>query len=211
MDELTKKLMEERQAANERYHEVRLVLKERIYYIVIFVVSLISLGIVPFLQSTIDGSVNMPTTPWGWVMYMAPKILTSAINVVIYIAFMRQAKVNVKDEKSFVEANALMSKTGRSSNRKRLPRNPAKWKSGQYASKILSLTVSTFFGMLTIGSMILNFDWTTFIASATAVIMGVVFGFMQMFDAMDYWTTEYLDYAKMAYKKAEEKNNGNHD
>ncbi len=211
MDDITKRLMEERQAANERYREVRIALKERIYYIVIFIVSLISLGIVPFLQSTIDGSVAIPTTPWGWVMYLAPKILTSAINVIIYISFMRQAKVNIRDDKGYIEANELLAKNGRSSNRRRLPRNPAKWKSGQYANKIMWLTLSTFAGMLTIGSMILNFDWVTFIASATAVMMGVVFGVMQMFDAMDYWTVEYLDYAKMASKKAEEERHGDND
>ena len=50
---------------------------------------------------------------------------------------------------------------------------------------------------------ILAFDLAVFLAYFLTVCMGLVFGFIQMKKAEDYWTDEFFEYAIMVQKQAE--------
>ena len=192
MDEIDAKLLEEARRQREAVSEFKQRAKMHIYYILIFVLSMVAMFILPFFQSTISGEFIFPDTWWGWVMFITPKVLTSILNIMIFYSFMQQAKLNVRGEEHFVKANEILGKIKSSTY---VPQSPTKWQRAQYTKKGATLFLTTAVTLFTIGEMILTFNWTTFISHIVTIISGIVFGFMQMMTAEDYWTGEYYDYA----------------
>ena len=73
-----------------------------IYYILVFVVSVISLLFLPFLGSSVGLELSLPQTSADWIVYIASRIIVSTINVLIFHCFMMQGKLNVKDDPRYL-------------------------------------------------------------------------------------------------------------
>ena len=124
------------------------------------------------------------------------------MNVLIFYCFMEQAKVNVKDDPHFKEANEILQKIF---DKKYLPRSPKAWNTQQYSTKAVSIFITTLMSAFVFTNAILTYDWVTFLTYIFTLIFGLVFGVLQMKSAEKYWTNEYWQYAIM--RKAEiEKN-----
>ena len=62
--------------------------------------------------------------------------------------------------------------------------------------------VSSILSAIVLAEAILVFNLAVFLSYCFTVIMGVVMGYLQMRQAEDYWTSEYLAYAKDSAEKA---------
>ena len=75
----------------------RMKAKQNIYYIIIAIISFISVAFLPMVGSTIGLEWNLPDTTVGWIVWAVTRLVISIINVLLFYSFMEQAKLNVKD------------------------------------------------------------------------------------------------------------------
>lgn len=177
-------------------------LKKYLYYGLVGVISFIILVFLPMLGSETDIGFKFPNTTSGWFIYICSKLLVSVMNVLIFYCFMEQAKVNIRDDPHYKEANEILQKI---LDKKYLPRSPKVWNTQQYSTKAVSIFITTLMSAFVFTNAILTYDWVTFLTYIFTLIFGLVFGVLQMKSAEKYWTNEYWQYALM--RKAEiEKN-----
>ena len=177
-----------------RYEQV----KQWIYYFLIGIVSLISLIFLPMVGSTIGLGWNIPDTTVGWIVWVAVKVIIAVINVLIFYSFMQQAKVNVRDNPAYKEANEILNRVKQ---KEFIPRSPRKYNTQQYGRKGTTIFITSALATVAISQAILTFDWMAMLTYLFTIIMGVVFGILQMKSSEEYWTVEYPRYAKMELEK----------
>ena len=163
------------------------------YYIVIFVLSLLALTFLPLLGSSVGMELNIPTTVAGWIVYVVTKLIICVLNMMIFDAFIKQAKINIKDNKNFKEANEILE-----NNKPKgyVPRSPKVFLGHLYRRKGTKVFTSSALAVVSLGQAIFTFDFASFISYLLTIIMGCVFGFLTMKNNEVYWTSEYLDYAR---------------
>ena len=165
-------------------------------YWTIGALSAILMFVVPFCGSVAGLGLNLPNTVAGWLVWTTVKILACVLNVMIFDRFVKQAKVNVKNESKFIEAceilNALEPETK--------PLSPKEYFSKLYRHKGGTLLVTTLLSVICVTQAILTFDYVTFIGHILAVIIAVVFGLNTMTDTEDYYLGDFWRYAKMVQK-----------
>lgn len=169
-------------------------IKQYLYYGLVGVISFIILVFLPMLGSKTDIGFTFPNTTSGWLIYILSKVIVSIMNVLIFYCFMEQARVNVKDDEKFKEANKILEKVF---DRKFLPRSPKAWNTQQYSTKAVSIFISTLMSAFVFTNAILTYDWVTALTYIFTLIFGLIFGILQMKSAEKYWTNEYWLYAKM--------------
>ena len=170
------------------------------YYIIIGIVSMIALVFLPMVGSTVGMGFNLPNTAVGWIVWVTTKVIISVLNILIFYCFMEQAKVNVKDNPNYKEANELLQK--HQDRKEKLPRSPKKWTASQYGKKGAAIFFSTILASIALTQAILTFDWITMLTYLFTIIMGLIFGFIQMKSAEFYWTEEYYAYALRVEREA---------
>ena len=179
-------------------------LKERarqyLYYIIIAVISFISVVFLPMVGSTIGLDWNLPNTATGWVVWAASRIIVATINVLIFYSFMEQAKLNVKDNAHYKEANEILFRVKK---KEREPLSPTKWQARQYGKKGTTIFLSSAMSVVALGQAILSYDWISMLSMLFTIAMGLIFGIMQMKKAEAYWTGEYYAYALKQLKNEE--------
>lgn len=74
------------------------------YYIVIAILSLLALTFLPLLGTTVGLELNIPTTTAGWIVYVVTKLIVCVLNMMIFHSFVKQAKINVRNNKNYKEA-----------------------------------------------------------------------------------------------------------
>ena len=173
-------------------------LKQWLYYLLIGVISFISLVFLPMVGSTADMDWNLPTTSSGWVVWIITKLIVSILNVLLFHCFMEQAKLNIKDNERYKEAfNKLYKVAGKIYR----PRSPKEWNKRQYLTKAVTIFVFTALSTIALTQAILTFDYMSLLSYLFTIILGVVFGVIQMKKAELYWTTEFCDFADDFYEK----------
>lgn len=170
------------------------------YYIIIGIVSLIALVFLPMVGSTVGLGFNVPNTIVGWIVWVATKLIVATLNVLMFYCFMEQAKVNVKDNPKFLQASSLLEKT--KDKRSRDPRSPSAWTRVQYGKKGTTIFVTTMLATIALTQAILTFDYVTMLTYLFTIVMGLIFGVIQMKSAEVYWTDEYYRYALMVEKES---------
>ena len=165
------------------------------YYIVIAVLSVLTLCVFPFLGSSISASIQFPTTKSGWVIWGVKNGSICLINMIIFHSFVKQGKLNIKDNPVYLQALAILSSIKPKKTDKKAP-SPAKYHASVYTKKGLSLVVASFLSLLVFGEAILRLDYVALISYAITLIIGIVFGILQMKDEEYYWTSTFLTYAK---------------
>ena len=165
------------------------------YYIVIAVLSILTLCVFPFLGSSISASIQFPTTKSGWVIWGVKNGSICLINMIIFHSFVKQGKLNIKDNPVYLQALAILSSIKPNKTDKKAP-SPAKYHASVYTKKGLSLVVASFLSLLVFGEAILRLDYVALISYAITLIIGIVFGILQMKDEEYYWTSTFLTYAK---------------
>lgn len=167
-------------------------IKQWTYYIIIGVISFIALVFLPMLGTTIGLEWNIPNSTAGWVVWVGTKLIISAINILIFHSFMQQAKINIRDNENYKKARDILV---HQKVKNVIPRSPAKWNTKQYLTKGVSIFLITGLSTIALTQAILTFDWVSMLTYLFTIIMGLIFGVLQMKNAEEYWTDEYYRYA----------------
>ena len=85
-------------------------IKQGMYYVIIAIISFITLTFIPMIGSTLGVGWNLPTTSVGWIIWVVTKLIVATINVLIFHCFMQQAKLNVKDNENYKQAKDILFK-----------------------------------------------------------------------------------------------------
>ena len=177
--------------------------KQNIYYIIIAIISFITVAFLPMVGSTVGLQWNLPNTTVGWIVWAVTRLVISIINVLLFYSFMEQAKLNVKDNERYKEANEILLK---SKKKEHEPKSPSKWQAEQYGKKATKIFLGSAMSVVAFGQAILSYDWVSMLSYIFTLAMGLIFGIMQMKKAETYWTTEYYAYAlKKQESELEEK------
>ena len=175
-------------------NEAREKAKQNMYYILIGIISFISVAFLPMVGSTVGLGWKLPDTPTGWVVWAISRLIIATINVLIFYSFMEQAKLNVAKDPHYIEATEILLKAKKADH---TPRSPRKWQALQYGKRGTKIFISSAMSVVALGQAILSFDWVSMLAYIFTIAMGVVFGVLQMKKAEAYWTDEFYRYALM--------------
>lgn len=178
--------------------------KQYLNYIIIGIVSLIALVFLPMLGSTVGLGWNIPNTTVGWIVWVAVKLIVATLNVLIFYCFMQQAKVNVKDNENYKRARDILINQ---KEKEVLPKSPNKWNSQQYIRKGTIIFLTTGLSTIALTQAILSFDYVSMLTYLFTIVMGLIFGVLQMKTAEEYWTDEYLQYALMKERELNQEAN----
>ncbi len=176
------------------------------YYIIVGVVSLITLFIMPLIGSEVHPQWALPDTTVGWVLYVASKLAVSLLNILIMHAFIKQGKLNVSTDARYIEANDILNKV---ESKEIKWRSPKEFLTKQYLGKIPTLFLSTFLGLIAFTQAVIMFDMIAFISYAVCIVIAIIFGVMTMKNNEVYWTEEFYYYALKQKAKNEEINHDN--
>lgn len=156
------------------------------------------------LGSTIGLNWNVPNTLVGWIVWVAVKLIVATLNVLIFYCFMQQAKVNVKDNENYKKARDILINQ---KEKEILPKSPTKWNSQQYIKKGTIIFLTTGLSTIALTQAILSFDYISMLTYLFTIVMGLIFGVLQMKTAEEYWTDEYLQYALMKERELNQEAN----
>ena len=180
-------------------NEARDKAKQNMYYILIGIISFISVAFLPMVGSTVGLGWKLPDTPTGWVVWAISRLIIATINVLIFYSFMEQAKLNVAKDPHYIEATEILLKAKKADH---TPRSPQKWQALQYGKRGTKIFISSALSVVALGQAILSFDWVSMLAFIFTIAMGIVFGILQMKKAEAYWTDEFYRYALMIKEEA---------
>ena len=180
-------------------NEAREKAKQNMYYILIGIISFISVAFLPMVGSTVGLGWKLPDTPTGWVVWAISRLIIATLNVLIFYSFMEQAKLNVAKDPHYIEATEILLKAKKADH---TPRSPQKWQALQYGKRGTKIFISSALSVVALGQAILSFDWVSMLAYIFTIAMGVVFGILQMKKAEAYWTDEFYRYALMIKEEA---------
>lgn len=176
--------------------QLRLGYKMYLYYGLVFLLSLCMLIFLPMLGSTGDLGYNLPQTKIGWIVFVVTKTVVAVINLLIFHCFICQAKLNIKDDPRFVEANEILGKL----RREILPRSPKRFFAKEYGVKGTTTFLFSALSVVALTNAILCFDWIAFLTYVLTLMMGIIFGVLEMKKVEMFWTEEYLAYAQHRLK-----------
>lgn len=176
------------------------------YYVLIGVLSLVCVFFLPMLGSEVGLDFVIPDTPAGWAVFVMTKLSSAVINVLLLVCFMNQGKLNIKDNPRYMEACKILDRV--KDPRTKRPRSPRQYLGWTYGKKGTTIFLSSVASTFALTQAILTFDWVSLLTYLFVLIVGIVFGVLQMRNAEIYWTDEYYQYAQMI-KEQEEKTNGN--
>ena len=178
--------------------------KQWMYYFLIGIVSLMSLCFLPMIGSDVGLGWNLPNTAVGWIVWIVVKLIVAVLNVLLFHCFMQQAKINIKDNERYQEALRILRMINLEDY---VPRGPVEWTVLQYKQKGITIFITTALSTVALTQAILSFDWMAMLTYLFTIIMGLIFGIMQMKTAEEYWTDEFWQYAKKVerdYNQAKE-------
>ena len=162
------------------------------YYLLIGIISFVSLAFLPMLTSSFDVGYELPKTAAAWGLWAGSRAAVSILNILIFHCFVKQGNVNTKNEPNRIEAEKILSIVTEEEEYK--PKSPQKFLFGEYLKKVPSILFST--TLVAFGDAILKFDPITFLSYLFTVIMAIVFGILEMFKVEEYYKVEMLKYAK---------------
>lgn len=168
-------------------------IKQWMYYFIIGIVSLIALCFLPMIGSNAGLGWNLPNTVVGWIVWITVKIIVAVLNVLIFHCFMLQAIINIKEHEKYKEAREILRLTDQ---KDFVPRSPTAWNKQQYGHKGVTIFITTALSTVALTQAMLTFDWMAMLTYLFTIIMGLIFGIMQMKTAEDYWTDEFWQYAQ---------------
>lgn len=170
-------------------------------YIIIALLSIVSVFFLPMLGSSVGLGFTLPDTFAGWTVYLATKACIVVINILIFDQFVKQGKVNVKDDPRFLEAERILSEQNKSEE-EILP--APYYIRKMYKSKVTTTGIFTILGVFGFTNALLTFDWVSMLSYTFTIIMGLVFGWISMNQAEEIWVEKHYRYAKKVEREAKE-------
>lgn len=180
--------------------------KQIMYYLMVGFVSLLALTFLPMIGSDPGLGWSLPNTTVGWIVWVVVKLIVAALNILIFYCFMEQAKLNVRENNNYKAAREILIKQKGES----IPRSAAKWQAQQYSQKGVAIFITSGLSVVALTQAVLTYDYVAMLTYLFTIIMGVIFGIIQMKNAEDYWTNEYYAYALFVQNGGLEKKNDKH-
>lgn len=168
-------------------------IQDYLYYIMIGIVSLCAMFVIPCLGSSVGMEWNFPNTIPGWIVFVSSKLTVALVNILIFHGFIKQARINVRDNPAYLEAIQILNEIGRHTY---IPRSIAEINKKEYGSKMTTIAITSLFSAFSFSQAILSFDITSLISYTITVLFGIIFGLLEMKKYEDYYTHEFVDYAK---------------
>lgn len=190
----------------EARKEIRKTINDSAYFIIIGLISLLAVFIPPLFMGCLSSDIGLafPKSLEGWILYIIMNASTAIANISLLVLFKLQAKKNARKDPNYIRANEILNKLA-GTKEIWIPRSPAKMNAGDYTRKILAIVVSTITASITLTSLILSFDWMTLLSCLVSIIITLCISWITMINNEIYWTEEYILYAEMLEKKAQEK------
>lgn len=163
------------------------------YYCIIGVISVIALFFLPMIGTEVGLAWNLPNTIPGWVVYVVSKLLVATINILIFHCFNLQGKLNSMGNPKYQEAALIM---GTINQKEYIPRSPKEYTTTIYGKKGVLVFTTSVLSAVGLTQAVLTFDWVSMLTYLFTVIMGLIFGVLQMNACEEYWTEEFWLYAK---------------
>ena len=187
---------------DKEFNDIKLKLKQGVYYILVALLSTTALIVFPMLDSSsLTFKDAFPHTPTGWTLWCIERILIVVMNLLILTLFVKQARVNVRDDENFKKANEILASF---KPKQYKPISPAQHYSKLYARKGVTLAITTLASLIAIGDAIINYNYLLLIATAVTILLAIVFGIVSMKDTELYLSTDYLTWAESIKKEKEE-------
>lgn len=168
--------------------------RQYLYYILVGVISVVMLIFMPMLGSTTGLQWTLPTTTAGWIVYVICKLCSAGFNISLFHCFNKQGKLNILKHPGYLEAQQILKEADAKSIKH--PRSPFQYHRDIYGKKGITIFLMTLLGTVGLSQALITFDAKEFLVQLIALIIGVIFGLLQMKDTEAFWTEEYLDYAK---------------
>ena len=165
-----------------------------LYYILVGVLSFITLLFLPMLGSEVGLGFQFPNTAAGWIVYIISQLIVAIINVLLFHSFICQAKLNVKDNPNYLRAIEILRLVKTDDY---IPRSLAQINKKEYGIKGFWIFIGSIMSVFALGQAILTYDHTKLISYVFTIILGIIFGILEMKKYEEYYTGEYLDYALM--------------
>ena len=162
-------------------------------YIIIAVLSLISVFFLPMLGSSVGIGFNIPSTLAGWIVWILTKLCVVVVNILIFDQFVKQAKVNVKDNENFKKAEEILNLNIAEKENEILPAE--KYIHKLYRKKGLTLAITTVLSIFGLTNAILSFDWVSMLTYLFTIVMALIFGWITMNSAEEIWIDKHYKYA----------------
>lgn len=183
--------------------EFRQKLRQWVFYILIFALSLVVLIVFPMMGVGNEKPYfNFPTTVAGWIEFISVRVGVATINVFIYICFIQQGKLNVCNCENYIEANKILNKM---KIKELKPMSPTRFTARQYGSKSLSIVLGSAIALVAFPPII-AYDWQMALMYLLTISVSIVFGVYQMKVTEAYWSEEYLRWAIMKKEELEKEN-----
>lgn len=174
--------------------------KQYLYYILIGIISFISLVFLPMFGSEVGMAFTFPTTAAGWIVFIITQLLMAIVNVLIFHSFICQAKINIKDDPKYNEAKAILQLYILKSY---IPRSLSQFTRREYGAKGVSIAIGTLLAGFALTQAILTYDYVRMLSYLFTITFGVIFGILEMKKWEEYYTGEFYDYA-LYYQKIKE-------
>lgn len=164
--------------------------KWRLYqnYVIIGILSLISVFFLPMLGTEVGLAFKVPDTFTGICIWFLTKLCIVAINMMLLDQFIKQAKVNIKDNERFIEADLYY--TSKYEEEEYLPL-PKEYLSKLYKNKGITSSITSALSVFGLTSAILTFDWVSMLTYLFTIVFGIIFGWITMNNVEEYWTVTY--------------------
>lgn len=167
-------------------------------YIIIGILSFLAVFFLPMLGSNVGLQFNIPNTPAGWIVYVITKLCIVTINILIFDQFMKQAKLNVRENEYFKKAEEILFEE----NEEEEDPLPAEFYiKKMYKSKMTTTIIFTLLGVFGFTNAVLTFDWISMLSYIFTIVMALVFGWISMSEAEQVWIEKHYKYAKKVEKE----------
>ena len=170
-------------------------------YFIIGILSLICIFFLPMLGSEVGLVFAFPTTAAGWLIWSVSKIAVILINLLLFDQFVRQAKINVKDNEQFMKAQEIFNNLS-TPEEEYLP-TPTEFFSRLYRNKGTKSFITSALSVVAFSNAILTFNWVTMLTYLFTIITGIIFGWITMISVEDYWTDTYYKLALKTQREQE--------
>lgn len=162
-------------------------------YGLIGIVSFIALIFLPFIGSEAGLKVTLPNSLAGWIVFIITKIIVAAINVLIFHCFVQQAEVNVKGNERYLEASKILDTL---KIKEVIYLSPKEFYHREYGKKGIMIAITSILSAFGLAQAVLTWDALTFLTYLFTIVMGVIFGILEMAKVERYLTNEFWHYAK---------------
>lgn len=170
-------------------------------YGIIAVLSIFCLFFLPFTGSVVGLGFVLPTTAAGWFVFVTTKLIIGGVNILILYCFCEQGKFNIRNDEHYLAAKQILLKE--SNSKELLPKSPAQHSREVYGKKGITIFLTTILGTLALTQAVLTFDAIVMLTYLFTIIMGIVFGIIQMGYEEIYWTEDYYKYALLIKERSE--------